>query len=45
MNPKEIFNLEGNNKWGTPIQMHGQNELKRKRYKSKKLNNDVIVQL
>jgi len=29
----------------TPIQMHAQNQLKRKQYKSKKLNNDVIVQL
>jgi transposase InsO family protein len=29
----------------TPIQMHKQNKLKRKQYKSKKLNNDVIVQL
>lgn len=29
----------------TPIQMHGQNKLKRKEYKSKKLNNEVIVQL
>jgi len=29
----------------TPKQMHAQNQLKRKQYKSKKLNNDVIVQL
>lgn len=29
----------------TPIQMHEQNKLKRKQYKSKKLNNDIIVQL
>ena len=29
----------------TPIKMHKQNKLKRKRYKSKKLNNDIIVQL
>ena len=29
----------------TPIQMHAQNKLKRKQYKSKKLNNDIIVQL
>jgi transposase InsO family protein len=29
----------------TPIQMHAQNKLKRKQYKSKKLNNHVIVQL
>ncbi len=29
----------------TPIKMHKQNKLKRKIYKSKKLNNDVIVQL
>lgn len=29
----------------TPIQMHEQNKLKRKQYKSKKLDNDVIVQL
>ncbi|SDW53409.1 Integrase core domain-containing protein, partial [Aequorivita viscosa] len=29
----------------TPRQMHEQNKLKRKQYKSKKLNNDVIVQL
>ena len=29
----------------TPVQMHAQNKLKRKQYKSKKLNNDLIVQL
>ena len=29
----------------TPQQMHKQNKLKRKQYKSKKLNNDIIVQL
>jgi len=29
----------------TPIQMHMQNKLKRKQYKSKKLNNELIVQL
>ena len=29
----------------TPIQMHEQNKLKRKQYKTKKLNNDIIVQL
>jgi len=29
----------------TPIQMHAQNKLRRKQYKSKKLNNDIIVQL
>jgi transposase InsO family protein len=29
----------------TPIQMHAQNKLKRIQYKSKKLNNDIIVQL
>ena len=29
----------------TPILMHEQNKLKRKQYKSKKLNNDIIVQL
>jgi len=29
----------------TPIQMHKQNKLKPKTYKSKKLNNDIIVQL
>ena len=29
----------------TPIQMHMQNKLKRKQYKSKKLSNDVIAQL
>ena len=29
----------------TPVKMHKQNKLKRKRYKSKKLNNDIIVQL
>ncbi len=29
----------------TPMQMHSQNQLKRKQYKSKKLNNDIIVQL
>jgi len=28
----------------TPIQMHKQNKLKRKQYKTKKLNNDIIVQ-
>ena len=29
----------------TPCQMHNQNKIKRKEYKSKKLNNDIIVQL
>jgi len=29
----------------TPEQMHKQHQLKRKQYKSKKLNNDIIVQL
>ena len=29
----------------TPMQMHAQKKLKRKQYKSKKLNNDIIVQL
>ena len=29
----------------TPVQMHNQNKLKRKQYKSKKLNNNMIVQL
>ncbi len=29
----------------TPVQMHAQNKLKRKQYKSKKLNNHMIVQL
>ncbi len=29
----------------TPKEMHNQNKLRRKQYKSKKLNNDVIVQL
>ena len=29
----------------TPMQMHRQNKLKRKQYKTKKLNNDIIVQL
>ena len=29
----------------TPMQMHAQNKLKRKQYKSKKLNNHMIVQL
>jgi putative transposase len=29
----------------TPAEMHMQNKLLRKQYKSKKLNNDVIVQL
>lgn len=29
----------------TPVQMHKQNKLKRKQYKSKKLNNNMIVQL
>lgn len=29
----------------TPVQMHAQNKLRRKQYKSKKLNNNIIVQL
>jgi len=29
----------------TPIQMHQQNKLRRKQYKSKNLNNDIIVQI
>jgi putative transposase len=29
----------------TPIQMHQQNKLKRKQYKTKNLNNDLIVQV
>lgn len=29
----------------TPLQMHQQNKLKRKQYKSKKLSNEVITQL
>ena len=29
----------------TPMQMHKQNKLKRKQYKSKKLNNHMIIQL
>ncbi len=29
----------------TPDKMHQQQKLKRKKYKSKKLNNDIIVQL
>ena len=29
----------------TPVEMHRQNKLKRKQYKSKKLNNDILVQL
>ena len=29
----------------TPVQMHNQNKVKPKRYKSKKLNNQLIVQL
>ena len=29
----------------TPMQMHSQQKMKRKQYKSKKLNNDIIIQL
>lgn len=44
----EIYNTQRphlSNQMLTPIQMHTQNKLKRKQYKSKKLNNDAIVQL
>lgn len=44
----EIYNDQRphlSNQMLTPIQMHAQNKLKRKQYKSKKLNNDAIVQL
>jgi len=47
-NAIEIYNKKRphlSNQMLTPIQMHAQNKLKRKQYKSKKLNNDVIVQL
>jgi len=44
----EIYNNKRphlSNQMLTPIQMHMQNTIKRKQYKSKKLNNDIIVQL
>jgi len=47
-NAIEIYNNQRphlSNHMLTPINMHKQNKLKRKRYKSKKLNNDIIVQL
>ena len=47
-NAIEIYNSKRphlSNEMLTPIQMHAQKRLKRKQYKSKKLNNDVIVQL
>jgi len=42
---KNISKLDLSNHMLTPIQMHKQDKLKRKHYKSKKLNNDIIVQL
>jgi len=47
-NAIEIYNNRRphlSNNMLTPMQMHAQNKLKRKQYKSKKLNNHVIVQL
>ncbi len=47
-NAIEIYNNQRphlSNHMLTPVQMHAQNKLKRKQYKSKKLNNDIIVQL
>ena len=47
-NAIEIYNHKRphlSNQMLTPIQMHAQDKLKRKQYKSKKLNNDIIVQL
>ena len=47
-NAIEIYNTfrpHLSNNMLTPKEMHNQNKLKRKQYKSKKLNNDVIVQL
>ena len=47
-NAIEIYNNQRphlSNHMLTPIQMHKQQNLKRKQYKSKKLNNDIIVQL
>jgi transposase InsO family protein len=44
----EIYNNQRphlSNQMLTPIQMHRQQKLKRKQYKSKKLNNEIIVQL
>jgi len=42
---KNAIDIYNNQKMLTPIQMHKQQKLKRKQYKSKKLNNDSIVQL
>jgi len=47
-NAIDIYNNQRphlSNQMLTPIQMHKQQKLKRKQYKSKKLNNDIIVQL
>ena len=47
-NAIEIYNTKRphlSNQMLTPKQMHEQKKLKRKQYKSKKLNNDVIVEL
>ena len=47
-NAIEIYNHKRphlSNHMLTPTQMHRQNKLKRRLYKSKKLNNDIIVQL
>ena len=47
-NAIEIYNNKRphlSNQMLTPMQMHKQEKLKRKQYKSKKLNNDIIVQL
>jgi transposase InsO family protein len=47
-NAIEIYNNQRphlSNQMLTPMQMHAQDKLKRKQYKSKKLNNDIIVQL
>ena len=47
-NAIEIYNNQRphlSNHMLTPTQMHKQQKLKRKQYKSKKLNNDIIVQL
>ena len=47
-NAIEIYNNQRphlSNQMLTPIQMHRQQKLKRKQYKSKNLNNDIIVQI
>jgi transposase InsO family protein len=47
-NAIDIYNNQRphlSNQMLTPVQMHEQNILKRKQYKSKKLSNDVIAQL